>query len=284
MSEIDFINETTSQTSSQGIRRFLTKNFHCSICNATFAKFVNINDIHMSCPYCHHEHCSQETIPINNPNEILRKRLLSKTTPFSVSPFHKSVSRSHLDFIDIFDEEVLFPPTENFFIDNYASNFISNFYNPISRIVFIQSILNKEDVSTPLQAKMMKRIKTFSLENKHCKVLHDNNNNDDNTFELPNCLLCLKDIGIGSKTCLLRCGHLFHFSCIDEWFVKHSVCPFCKYDAVKKSIYKSSIDIVNEKEEEKIENVALCNNKRKTGKEGQIRNINIQGENREYFL
>jgi hypothetical protein len=44
------------------------------------------------------------------------------------------------------------------------------------------------------------------------------------------CPICLMDIEEGSECRLLPepCGHLFHLSCIDEWFVQSSQCPLCK--------------------------------------------------------
>jgi hypothetical protein len=44
------------------------------------------------------------------------------------------------------------------------------------------------------------------------------------------CPICLMDIEEGSQCRLLPepCGHLFHLSCIDEWFGQSSQCPLCK--------------------------------------------------------
>eukprot|EP00933_Yihiella_yeosuensis_P066351 TRINITY_DN70598_c0_g1_i1.p1 TRINITY_DN70598_c0_g1~~TRINITY_DN70598_c0_g1_i1.p1 ORF type:complete len:402 (-),score=53.52 TRINITY_DN70598_c0_g1_i1:367-1452(-) len=51
-------------------------------------------------------------------------------------------------------------------------------------------------------------------------------------FEATECSLCLADFEDGDKLRPLPCGHIFHQSCIDEWFeVKHYIdctCPLCR--------------------------------------------------------
>jgi hypothetical protein len=69
-----------------------------------------------------------------NEDTKLRKNILSMIKPFSISPFSKSLKKSNFDFSKILGDEKINTPTENFFIDDCSSNFISNFYNPISRI------------------------------------------------------------------------------------------------------------------------------------------------------
>ena len=41
------------------------------------------------------------------------------------------------------------------------------------------------------------------------------------------CSICLEDIRHMQRIRELRCGHLFHIKCIDEWFVQRSECPNC---------------------------------------------------------
>ena len=50
------------------------------------------------------------------------------------------------------------------------------------------------------------------------------------------CSICLEDFERSDKTLTLRCNHQFHKTCIDEWLVKRSSCPYCR--AYLKSIIK----------------------------------------------
>ena len=42
------------------------------------------------------------------------------------------------------------------------------------------------------------------------------------------CPICLSDLAIGGSARQLRCKHLFHKSCIDEWLVVNATCPTCR--------------------------------------------------------
>lgn len=258
-------------------KRFLSKDFQCQNCKCQFKKLVNFNNKTAECPKCSFRECIERNNTVQmSQDERIRKHLMLKVTPFSVSPFCRSVKRSHTDFSNILDDDLITTPTEDFFIDNYASNFISNFNNPMSRIVFIQSQANNtnKEQSLPLQTKLYKKIKIITMSQKFCKV-----NPTDNSVELPNCFLCLKDIQLNSKSVLLRCGHLYHYNCIMEWLKKHSVCSICKFDAIIKNIHKSSIDIVQEKENEIKKNTVLPKES-ENSKMFNGENINIIGETR----
>jgi hypothetical protein len=75
---------------------------------------------------------------INTFSFLNKKKLLQKIKPFSVSPFSNSVHRHKFDISEIVDDGILTTVTEDFFLDNYSSNFISNFDNPLGRMIFIQ--------------------------------------------------------------------------------------------------------------------------------------------------
>jgi hypothetical protein len=56
---------------------------------------------------------------------------------------------------------------------------------------------------------------------------------DSSKLENPNvceCSICLMDVEEGSLCRVLPepCGHIFHLSCIDEWFRQSAFCPLCK--------------------------------------------------------
>lgn len=51
------------------------------------------------------------------------------------------------------------------------------------------------------------------------------------------CTICLGNTS--GKVCrVLKCGHIFHCECIDEWFLKKTTCPVCRLD-LKKSIQEN---------------------------------------------
>lgn len=151
----------------------------------------------------------------------------------------------------------------------------------MSRIVYVQLQKNnfQNEKSPPLTLKQIKQIKKFKLKEFHCKKL------DNDKLENPNCLFCLKDIILNENTYLLRCGHLFHQDCINNWITKHSICPFCKFDIIGKSIHKSSIDIINERDNQEDSNVKknLKKNENSVDFEIQNNNINILGENLDFM-
>jgi hypothetical protein len=44
------------------------------------------------------------------------------------------------------------------------------------------------------------------------------------------CVICFEDYVEDNSARRLRCGHVFHKTCIDSWFLRSSVCPLCKSD------------------------------------------------------
>ena len=185
-----------------------------------------------------------------------RKKLLQNIKPFSVSPFATSVHRHKFDIDDIVEDGILTTVTENFFIDNYASNFVSNFDNPLGRMIFIQmQVKNNSEIKCipSLSAKEIRQIQKFEMSMNYCKV----SPNDKNDYELPNCIYCLKDILLETNCFLLRCGHLLHDNCLYDWVKQHKICPVCKFPILKKGfVRKSSLDIMLDdtiKEEAQIE-------------------------------
>ena len=184
-----------------------------------------------------------------------KKKLLENIKPFSASPFSKSVHRHEFDLSDIFEESLLSTIPYDFFMDNFCSNFVTNFDNPLGRMVFIQmQIKNNSKIKTmnPLNPKEIKLLKKFEMSENFCKK----NKND---YELANCIYCLKDILLETNCFLLRCGHLIHENCLFEWIKEHKICPVCKYNLVKRGMAKkSSLDLIIDdsiREKEKIEKI-----------------------------
>lgn len=337
------IEENIDKESSQ--KRFIRKEFKCNSCFRFFKKLVHILINTIQCPYCYSDNCKEINIPKpNNDSEayndnylesdnyslktdftfkeekekingvehsskfsfLNKKKFLENIKPFSVSPFAKSVHRHNFDVSEILDDGILTTETEDFFIDNYSSNFISNFDNPLGRMVFIQMQVNNnsKNKSIPsLSPKEIRQIQKFSMSVDYCKII----NNDKNDYELPNCMFCLKDILLETNCFLLRCGHLLHEKCFLDWVKEHKICPVCKFPIIKKGIVrKSSLDIMIDdtiKEESKIEKGVLLANKDEENYKNDLEkslkdentidivkmidnknnNINIIGEKREEF-
>ena len=47
------------------------------------------------------------------------------------------------------------------------------------------------------------------------------------------CPVCLSDLAVGESGRMLRCKHLFHKSCIDEWLVVNATCPTCRAPVIE---------------------------------------------------
>ncbi|KAI3696716.1 hypothetical protein L6452_29219 [Arctium lappa] len=56
---------------------------------------------------------------------------------------------------------------------------------------------------------------------------------DDSNSDQCECAVCLGDIENRDRVRLLpNCKHVFHVSCIDEWFAGHASCPVCRVSVV----------------------------------------------------
>ena len=65
----------------------------------------------------------------------------------------------------------------------------------------------------------------FNLYNKLFK--NNNNNKLDNNviilnknFENNECIICLEPMIVNNKVRILRCGHIYHYDCINQWIEK----------------------------------------------------------------
>ena len=54
------------------------------------------------------------------------------------------------------------------------------------------------------------------------------------------CTICLEDFKNGDKTTVLPCIHLYHTSCIKNWFRTHNDCPICKFKLTRENINSQS--------------------------------------------
>ena len=46
-------------------------------------------------------------------------------------------------------------------------------------------------------------------------------------FENNECIICLDEMVIGEYIKTLKCGHIYHNKCINEWFNIKKICPIC---------------------------------------------------------
>ena len=42
------------------------------------------------------------------------------------------------------------------------------------------------------------------------------------------CNICLSEFNKNDKVKILNCGHIYHTSCIKEWFKRKKICPICQ--------------------------------------------------------
>ena len=47
-------------------------------------------------------------------------------------------------------------------------------------------------------------------------------------YDDKNCSICLDDFKDEDEVYQLKCSHVFHKSCFDEWFKRSNKCPLCK--------------------------------------------------------
>ncbi|KAG8489389.1 hypothetical protein CXB51_017464 [Gossypium anomalum] len=69
-------------------------------------------------------------------------------------------------------------------------------------------------------------------------VIHKNNNiiipqettpKEEEESGSKDCAICLEELKEGDRCRMLsKCRHVYHFSCIDRWLLKHSHCPLCR--------------------------------------------------------
>ena len=174
--------------------------------------------------------------------------------PFNVSPFSGSVNRHPFNFA-VFEGPIgsneFVNPSDNFFLDNFASNFISNFINPMARIVFINNMQNQHHGNPPASKTAIEKLKHFKMEKKYCKK----SDSDPNKLEFPECSICLMEVTEGQDTILLPCGHMFHDKCVTKWLEIHNTCPLCRFELpTDDAEYERQRNQRNQQREENIRN------------------------------
>ena len=41
------------------------------------------------------------------------------------------------------------------------------------------------------------------------------------------CVICLQDMKFGDELTMIRCSHIYHSHCIQEWMKRKRICPLC---------------------------------------------------------
>lgn len=52
-------------------------------------------------------------------------------------------------------------------------------------------------------------------------------NQNQDSSEKKNCVICMEDIEQEENVKLLHCSHLFHSECLNKWLLEKSTCPMC---------------------------------------------------------
>ena len=144
--------------------------------------------------------------------------------PYTISPFNGNVRRQAQPTTTDFFSEIFLIPTTEFFSDNFASNFSSNFENPLTRIIFLQSMQNQPTGTPPASKTAISKLKKFNMRDEFCKK------NEKGVMECPECSVCMAEIKLKEVTVLIPCGHMYHETCIMKWLDMHNSCPVCRYE------------------------------------------------------
>jgi hypothetical protein len=142
------------------------------------------------------------------------------------SPFTGSVNRQAPGFnINNMFNAIFVMPVDEVFMDNFSSNFNSNFEDPLTRIIFIQSMNENQPQGKPPASKQaVRNLKRFKMSEEYCKK------DDKGKLEYPTCSVCMSEIQQNNDTTLIPCGHLYHDNCVSKWFDMNNSCPVCRYE------------------------------------------------------
>ena len=236
----------------------------CNLPESVRRQYHTVTDIHDRNPNNFYlDNHRNENPPINNNNNSNTNQNANNTQnnnvniffiPFNVSPFSGSVNRHPFNFA-VFEGPIgsneFVNPSDNFFLDNFASNFISNFINPMARIVFINNMQNQHHGNPPASKTAIEKLKHFKMEKKYCKK----SDSDPNKLEFPECSICLMEVTEGQDTILLPCGHMFHDKCVTKWLEIHNTCPLCRFELpTDDADYERQRNQRNQQREENIRN------------------------------
>lgn len=56
------------------------------------------------------------------------------------------------------------------------------------------------------------------------------NHPKDEEKEEEDCLICHTEMNKETEVKILKCTHMFHKKCIEDWFKRSPLCPYCRCD------------------------------------------------------
>ena len=109
-------------------------------------------------------------------------------------------------------------------MNNNLNNMLNNMAYMGQPVAFFGNMGNI-DPGNPIDPEILRNLP----ENK----IHDPSKLDP---EKKNCVICLEDFREGDDIIILPCIHVFHKTCITDWFHTHNDCPICKYKLTRNNV------------------------------------------------
>ena len=116
----------------------------------------------------------------------------------------------------------------NIFDENPIDNLLHNLLGFSDSIFIVNRIPFQEEENTSVEQNIINKLNHFKMEKKLCKK------NKQGILEFPKCTICLFEISEGMDSISLPCKHIFHESCITQWFAIHNTCPLCRLELSNK--------------------------------------------------
>lgn len=168
-------------------------------------------------------------------NEISRRT--GRLNGDQLSKFKNFVHASTLSIpssiINVSEDERMRRAYNNYITDETAHGRRTDFANNLFRYLFSGGQLNADflaglqDVPNVLTEKTFKDIE----EDKFINIKKKLSGKDLDNMETE-CSICLCDFEEDDKVKRLKCGHMFHLDCAEEWLTKHNyTCSVCNTEA-----------------------------------------------------
>jgi hypothetical protein len=162
------------------------------------------------------------TKPIKTNTSISTNTNTNRITP-SITTVNREIvgelSKFFAGFgIDFPTEEIDYDKDYEMFRDNYSANFASG-NSEINVMGMIKTLFDE----TKKPSVNKKHLRKLLLTKEFCKQ-------SSGKVELPNCCICISEIQLKQKLIFIKCGHMYHDTCLIEWHKKNKNCPMCRYD------------------------------------------------------
>merc|ERR1712098_888701 len=171
-------------------------------------------------------HCAHDTSRSGN---IINADVQASTAEwadftYGIEMLNQAVTRGHADAFNLLDESV----------QQVAATYenMQDFRHQIARraaqgddlCVAIQAALDAllvyQDEMEPVGGLTEEQIGTIKSKKLKKKIKGER------------CCVCLGDFEKGNKIRVLKCKHMFHQECVDQWLQQNRKCPLCKTPAV----------------------------------------------------